>query len=168
MKCRTGLLCLLAVIASAGCRRADGPPPSAPAGDVKPAPSPGARVPEVPGPVAGGEFAKFAGTWVVTAAKLEEEDLPRQVGQEYTFAAGKLTIRMEDRVLDTSTVVLHPSANPRAVDLVSDFLREGESPALFIYEFDGDVLRLCRGDKERPTSFGGKELVVFTLQRKKG
>jgi uncharacterized protein (TIGR03067 family) len=71
-------------------------------------------------------------------------------------------------VLDTAKVVLDPSAKPKAVDLVSDNLREGEPPARFIYEFDGELLRLCRGDKERPTSFAGKEQVVFTLKRKKG
>lgn len=166
MNCRTGFLCLLAVIASAGCRRADGPT-SAPAGDVEP-PRPPARLPEVPSPLAVGELAKFAGTWVVTAATLDGEDLPEQVGQEYTFAAGKLTLRDGDRVLDTAKVVLDPSAKPKAIDLVSDSLQQGDSPARFIYEFEGEVLRLCRGDKLRPTSFVGKEQVVFTLKRKKG
>jgi uncharacterized protein (TIGR03067 family) len=122
----------------------------------------------VPGAATADEFRKFEGTWVVTAAQLDGQDLSGQVGQEYTFAAGKLTLRKGERVLDTAKVVLDPAAKPRAVDLVSDNLREGEPPAKFIYEFDGDVLRLCRGDKERPTAFAGKGLVVFTLKRKKG
>lgn len=121
-----------------------------------------------PGAATVNEFRKFEGTWVVTAAKLEEQELPDQLGQEYTFAAGKLTLRQGERVLDTARIVLDPAARPKAMDLISDHLREGESPARFIYEFDGDLLRLCRGDKERPTAFAGKELVVFTLKRKKG
>jgi uncharacterized protein (TIGR03067 family) len=168
MTCRTGLLCLLAAIASAGCHRTDGPPTSAQAGDVAPPRPPAARLTEVTGPAAADEFKKFEGTWVVTAATLDGGDLSAQVGQEYTFAAGKLTLRKGERVLDTAKVVLDPSAKPKAVDLVSDHLREGEPPARFIYEFDGDALRLCRGDKERPAAFAGKGLVVFTLKRKKG
>jgi uncharacterized protein (TIGR03067 family) len=168
MNCRAGLLCLLAVSASAGCRRTDGPPTSTQAGDVVPPRPPAAHLTKVPSLAAAGEFMKFEGTWVVTAAKLDGEDLSGQLGQEYTFAAGKLTLRAGDRVLDTAKVVLDPSAKPKAVDLVSDNLREGEPPARFIYEFDAEVLRLCRGDKERPMSFVGKEQVVFTLKRKKG
>lgn len=144
MTCRIGLLGLLVVIAVVGCQRPGGPP-SAQAG----------------------EFKKFEGTWVVTAAKLDGDDLPDQVGQEYTFAAGKLTLRQGARVLDTAEVVLDPSARPKAVDLVSDHRREGEPPARFIYEFDGEVLRLCRGDQERPTAFAGQGQVVFTLTRKR-
>ena len=121
----------------------------------------------VPGTAAADDLKKFEGTWVVTSAKLDGEELPGQVGQEYTFTLGKLILRKGDRVLDTAKVVMDSSAKPKAVDLVSDNLREGESPAKFIYELDGDVLRLCRGDKERPASFTGKELVVFTLKRKK-
>jgi uncharacterized protein (TIGR03067 family) len=168
MNCRTGRLCLLAAIASAGCQRTDGLPTSAPAGDGTPPHPPAARLPEVRDPAAAGEFKKFEGTWVVTAAQLDGDDLPDQLGQEYTFAAGRLTLRKGERVLDTARVVLVPSAKPKAVDLVSDYLREGESPARFIYEFDGEVLRLCRGDKDRPTSFAGKDQIVFTLRRKKG
>ncbi len=41
----------------------------------------------------------------------------------------------------------------------------GENEAAKAY---GKSLRLCRGDKERPTAFVGKELIVFTLKRKKG
>lgn len=86
------------------------------------------------------ELTKFEGTWVVTAAKIDGDDLPAQVGQEYTFAAGKLTIRQGERVLDTAKVVVDAAAKPKAVDLVSNHLRAGESSAKFIYEFDGEML----------------------------
>lgn len=158
---RIGLLCLLAVVSASGCGRKDtAPPADTPPGDT---PKQGTPV----DPLALAEFKKFEGTWVVVGAKIDDDNLENQLGIEYTFAAGKLTQRNSEGVLDTARVVLQPNARPKAVDLISDHLREGESPALFIYEFTGDTLRLCRGDETRPTAFTGKELLVLTLKRKK-
>ncbi len=162
---RIAVLGLFAALGVLGCGRKDTAPPATQSDDTpNPRPPAGAPVDLV----TAGEFKKFEGTWVVVGAKFDDDTLENQLGIEYTFAAGKLTQRNSEGVLDTARVVLKPNARPKAVDLISDHLREGESPALFIYEFDGDALRLCRGDATRPTAFTGKELLVLTLKRKKG
>lgn len=165
---RIAVLGLLVAVGVLGCGRKDAAPQPTTESADKPGPRPPAGAPV--DPVAAAEFKTFEGTWVVTDAKVDGEDLNNQVGIEYTFAAGKLTQRNSEGVIDTARVVLKPNTKPKAVDLISDHVRDGqpEPPVPFIYEFDGDVLRLCRGNEVRPTAFTGKDVMVFTLKRKKG
>lgn len=165
MALRIAVLGLFVALGVSGCGRKDASSPSAtPPGDT---PKPGTPAGTLVDPLAVVEFKKFEGKWAVVGAKIGDDDLESSLGVEYTFAAGKLTQRDGKDVLDTARVVLNPSARPKAVDLISDHPSAGGTPALFIYELDGDTLRLCRGDKTRPTAFTGKELLVITLKRKK-
>lgn len=128
------------------------------------------------GPAAGedavkDEQKKLEGTWVVELASLDgkrPEPTEKEQAAEYVFTADKVTVKMKGGDIVRVSYRIDPTKSPKTMDLV--FAKEAKPDStrdLFIYQLDGDTLKLCTSFK-RPAAFSDKGQSLFVLKRKKG
>ena len=120
------------------------------------------------------DLDKFQGTWEVVSAARGGEKAPaeRLKQMEIVIKEKTMEIRIEGRAVETATIKIDSSKDPKTIDFQAKDRAENE-PSRGIYQFDGDTLKLClrkRGGK-RPTEFATKAdergLVLMVLKRKK-
>lgn len=132
------------------------------------------------------ELEKFQGTWVVESAKVKGEEFEDMKGKKIAFDGDRFTL--VGKADKKTTVKLDPSKNPRQFDLIDpEFANKKREPIPGIYEIEGDSLKLAVAEAsgttktdgtgkiieetfmvgKRPTSFDGKEGIVFVLKREK-
>jgi uncharacterized protein (TIGR03067 family) len=127
-------------------------------------------------PAAKGDAAKLQGTWTGKAGRANDR---MDVRLEFQGESVTMTFGRDDKKLVGRGVFrLDDTARPRAFDLV-DFRMPEDAPPRpsppFIYELDGDALKLCgAGDvgQPRPTEFksagsGPTSTVLIELTREK-
>ena len=93
--------------------------------------------------------AQLKGTWTV----ISEEDngkASKVKDATVTIGAGKITVKVKGKKDQESTYKVDTTKKPKAIDIVVD---DGKKSKLGIYELDGDTLKLCFGEKARPTEF---------------
>jgi uncharacterized protein (TIGR03067 family) len=120
----------------------------------------GTNSPNPSGDPAAAELAKFQGTWVpVEGEMLENKADPRMLRSlKWTFASNKLTTTDGQK----ATFTLNTSANPKTIDIKADSLPKDAAgfgvvaETYGIYEWNGDMLKICIGNGQRPTSFSTK------------
>jgi uncharacterized protein (TIGR03067 family) len=123
----------------------------------------------VVGFAAGGDDPKdtdkaIDGNWIVSKAERAGTARDEPVGDKVSFAGGKMTIVPDedpDRV-QTATIKLDPSKDPRQIDLTPDRPdgADGEAPTLKgIYKVEDGTLTilLSAPNEERPGDFRVKE-----------
>ena len=103
------------------------------------------------------EVAKFQGTWTFESCETGGKKIPidELKGVILTFEGNKHTVKKGDDVIQVGTQKLDPSKSPKTIDVT---MTEGPSNGMVmlgIYEFDGDVLKVCFDPqgKKRPTEF---------------
>ena len=116
------------------------------------------------------ELKKWEGGWKVTLAERDGEKLPADKVKllRVIVVGDKVTIK-DSRGDDTATIRLDPAKKPATMDLLP---ADDDKPALGIYEWTGDSLKLCWGKAggPRPKEFATKpdvETVLFILEREK-
>jgi uncharacterized protein (TIGR03067 family) len=108
------------------------------------------------------ELEKLEGTWVAVGGEFRGTETPEQDTKK---AGHKLVISgdtfawytaLQDEPVMKGTVKIDPAKRPKAMDLSFD---RGGDAALgrCIYELDGDALKLCYGEPDRPAGFKTKE-----------
>ncbi len=120
------------------------------------------------------DLDKFQGTWeVVSAARGGEKAPAERLKQMQIVIKDKtMEIRIEGRAVETATIEIDSSKDPKTIDFRPKDRAENEA-SRGIYKFEKDTLKLCwrkRGG-ERPTEFatkaGERGLVLMVLKRKK-
>jgi uncharacterized protein (TIGR03067 family) len=122
------------------------------------------------------DLKNFEGTWEIKSLeidgnKVDEKDAKKiQVINE---ANGVMAIEVDGKVKEHGQLKIYPTQKPKTVDLTAT---DGDSKGktlLGIYEFDGDVRKVCYAPdgKERPTDFtapagSGRFLVVLKRIKK--
>ena len=120
----------------------------------------------VAGGDAKGDLKKFAGTWSVVSAVKGGKDAPENEIKDVrlTFKGDKMTFMKGDDTKD-GTITLDATKKPRQIEVMI----EGKShPG--IYKFEGDQLKLCVGETERPAEFKspeGSKTMLIVLKREK-
>ena len=121
------------------------------------------------------ELAKLEGTWVAVGGAFRGTETPeedtKKAGHRLVISGDKFewyTALQEDPVMK-GTVKIDPSKGPKAMDLSFD--RQGESAhGKCIYELDGDTLKLCYGEPDRPAAFktkAGSDDKLYVWKREK-
>lgn len=114
------------------------------------------------------EKGKLQGSWTVMSVDLGTRSLSFF---EKAAKGGRLVFESDEVIFkgerDTKMAYrVDPNAKPKSIDLVA-----GKDTIEAIYDLDEDVLRICVGDRMRPTDFkaksgdNGQGLIV--LKRKK-
>jgi uncharacterized protein (TIGR03067 family) len=107
------------------------------------------------------ELANLEGTWVAVGGSFRgtettEED-SRKAGHRLVISGDTFawyTVLQEEPLMK-GTVKIDPAKRPKAMDLSFD--RQGESAlGKCVYELDGDTLKLCYGEPDRPTELKTK------------
>jgi uncharacterized protein (TIGR03067 family) len=109
------------------------------------------------------------GTWQVTSFEAKGEAVPEDMVKQMKLVFKDDTFSMSDgKKTEGGTFKLDATKKPKAMDGKLD---KTNDTALFIYEIDGDTLKLCwnkPGGGERPKEFSGKGGVGYmVLKREK-
>jgi RNA polymerase sigma factor (sigma-70 family) len=141
------------------------PAPARPAGQARPAGPPHAAVAQgngigkaVKAEAIKTDMDKLQGTWVGVGGsfkgKESTEEECRRAGHKLVIAADQFgwATRLQEEPVMKGAIEIDPARKPRAMDLT--FERDGKVvTGKCIYELDGDTLKLCYGEPDRPTEF---------------
>jgi uncharacterized protein (TIGR03067 family) len=109
---------------------------------------------------------KLQGTWQAEKMTAGGDDLPAELVKEFKVVIKGDKINAGDAKDKDATFKLDSSKKPKTIDLT-----DGDGKKLFgIYELDGDNLKFCFNEKERPKEFKsekGSEAIVIILKRTK-
>jgi uncharacterized protein (TIGR03067 family) len=96
---------------------------------------------------------KLQGNWAVMSVDLGTRSLSFFEG---AAKGGRLVFEGDEVIFKGERAAkmayrIDPNAKPKSIDLVS-----GKDTIEAIYDLDGDMLRICVGDRKRPTEFVAK------------
>jgi len=105
------------------------------------------------------ELKKLEGTWNLVMSEQDGmKSDPKFVkngkmvikGNEMTVYGGKV-------ISSKAKITLNPSKTPKTIDAVQTYGGPKGTKAPGIYELDGDTLKICFGEKQRPKDFTAKK-----------
>jgi uncharacterized protein (TIGR03067 family) len=113
------------------------------------------------------ELEKFRGTWRVVSMEVDGASI-RPEARMLTCDGDRFTMTQGQKIWDRGTFIVKVDSTPKTIDMIS--IQAPSRRYLGIYEFDGDTLRFCAGDR-RPKAFvttpnSGHSLLV--LKRETG
>ncbi len=115
---------------------------------------------------AGKELAKFKGTWSPVEGEVGGSKVPGRTlaGIQWIFDGGNTVNVKTSTAINTGTMTIAASANPKALDIVSP-----NGSTFCIYELNRDTLKICCSTTERPTSFSTMDTnSVYYLMKRTG
>lgn len=132
--------------------------------------------PSPPGddPAARAELARHQGTWEVVAFVYEGREAPREITATMSRVVedDHVTWYRAGKSFAGTGLVLDPSADPKAIDVIADGGPQRGKAVLGIYRLDGDELTICMAapDAPRPTTFdapqgSGRTLMTFRKRK---
>ncbi len=114
------------------------------------------------------EAKKLQGNWTVVALEAGGKPVPEEqvkaVNLQLTFKENKLTTQSAGETKE-GTFKLDPTKKPKEIDVTF-----GVKTSKGIYQLEGDTLKLCLSEGERPTEFATKPGVnagCMTLKKDK-
>jgi len=114
------------------------------------------------------------GIWVVERCEIDGDTPDRKFieGQlKFEFSADKFWTHLDDPDADAVSYTLDPVHTPKRIEV--RYEKDGKPVTRAgIYELDGDTLKICYADKERPKEFATKKVAgdkqrLFVLKREK-
>ena len=121
------------------------------------------------------DLEKLQGTWICVGGGFRGEETSaedaKKAGHRLVISGDKFAwhTSLQEEPLLKGTVIIDPTKRPKTMDMAFD--REGK-PAVgkCVYELDGDSLKLCYGEPERPAEFNtkpGSDHKLYVWQREK-
>ena len=98
------------------------------------------------------DYQALLGTWKIVSSVWDGSPNERAVGNRMTFSNAKMEAWMKDLGNIYLDYEIDPTQSPKHLNAEYGFPPDR---AIFraIYELDGDTLRICYRERERPTSF---------------
>jgi uncharacterized protein (TIGR03067 family) len=112
------------------------------------------------------DLAKMQGDWMVHSMRSEGMDVPADDAQSLfrTIEGDKYTISRYTKRAGQGTFKIDATQSPKTIDS-QPTTPPGTKPILGIYEFQGQLLRICnaRPGQPRPKNFDAKQYTGHTL-----
>jgi uncharacterized protein (TIGR03067 family) len=111
------------------------------------------------------EMKKFDGTWQLVSSERDGEKAPAEAIKtaKAVGKAGKVTMSVEGKTVMEADFTVDPTQKPKTIDATATSGPDKGKKSLGIYEFDGDMLKICYSEKERPKEFSTKKGSGCTL-----
>jgi len=105
------------------------------------------------------ELKKLEGTWLLV---MSEQDGMRSdpnfvKNSKMVIKGNKMTVWGGKVKSSEATIVLNPNKNPKTIDGTQTYGGPKGTKYYGIYELDGDTLKICFGEKQRPKDFTAKK-----------
>jgi len=110
------------------------------------------------------------GAWRVSSIQFGEKKKLEDELKDFCVLFENEYFALSAQAIAISSISLDQTKEPRAMDMVEQYpLHVAEQKTTFaIYELKGDNLKVCVGEKSRPTAFeAGADQVLFILKRDK-
>jgi uncharacterized protein (TIGR03067 family) len=111
------------------------------------------------------EMAKFDGTWKLVSSERDGDKAPDDAIKDAKAVCKDGTVKLQvgDKAVGEFEFVVDPTKKPKWMDATATSGGDKGKKFFAIYEFDGDTLRVCLNDKERPKEFSAKKGTGNTL-----
>jgi uncharacterized protein (TIGR03067 family) len=114
------------------------------------------------------ELKKFDGTWVLVSSERDGEKAPEElIKKAMPKAVGKdgtVTFFSQGKEEAQATFTVDPTKKPKTIDATMTSGPDKGKKSMGIYEFEGDTLKICYNEKERPKEFSTKKGSGNTLE----
>jgi len=118
-------------------------------------------------PEVSAELKAHEGTWRAVSFRHNGEEAAEAVVRAITrtVEGDRVVWRRDGKSFSASTIVLDPTADPRAIDVHADGGPGRDKVVRGVYKLDGDELTLCTAppDEPRPTGFHAETDEPWTL-----
>lgn len=114
--------------------------------------------------------AQLQGTWKVVGIEADGVQAPKEVvaALKLNFKARTLTFEPAEPGFANFTYKLDSTTKPGSFDLIPGAGPDAGQPKPGIYALEGDTLKICFGDRDRPKAFAtkpGSAEALYTLRR---
>jgi|SRR5260370_27176617 uncharacterized protein (TIGR03067 family) len=112
------------------------------------------------------ELKKFEGTWKLVSSEHDGEKAPDDAIKTAKAMAkgGQVTLSVDGKTVMEADFTIDPTKKPKTIDAtVTTAGPDKGKKTLGIYEIDGDTMKICFSDKERPKEFSAKKGSGCTL-----
>jgi uncharacterized protein (TIGR03067 family) len=105
------------------------------------------------------ELKKLEGTWVLVMSEQDgmKSDPEFAKNAKMVIKDGKMTVYAGKARSSEATITVDPSKKPKTIDATQTFGGPKGKKVPGIYDLDGDNLKICFGEKQRPKDFTGKK-----------
>jgi uncharacterized protein (TIGR03067 family) len=107
------------------------------------------------------ELKKFDGTWVLVSSEKDGEKAPEEALKKVMPKAvskdGTVTFFSDGKEQGQATFTVDPTKKPKTMDATMTTGPDKGKKSLGIYEMEGDTLKICYNEKERPKEFSAKK-----------
>jgi uncharacterized protein (TIGR03067 family) len=107
------------------------------------------------------ELKKFEGTWILVSSEKDGEKAPEEaLKKAMPKAVSKgdtVTFISDGKEQGQATFTVDPTKKPKTIDATMTSGPDKGKKSLGIYEFEGDTLKVCHNEKERPKDFSAKK-----------
>jgi uncharacterized protein (TIGR03067 family) len=118
------------------------------------------------------ELVKHQGVWVATSSTFNGEQAPAEIlhSIKRTVRGDHVVWERDGKSFAGTTIKLHPTQDPRAIDVIPDGGRNRGEHVRGIYKLEGNTLTICMASpsQPRPTEFKagtGRGCVRQTFRR---
>src|SRR5262249_16804926 len=125
-------------------------------------------------PAVARELERHQGTWRVVSFTRDGQETPAEIARTIVriVESDHVVWKRDGKSFAGTKIVLDPSADPKAIDVLPDGGPAFGKHVLGIYKQDGDELTVCMADADqpRPTKFEadkGSGLTLMTFKRER-
>jgi uncharacterized protein (TIGR03067 family) len=111
------------------------------------------------------ELKKFEGTWKLVSTEHDGEKAPEEAIKtaKAMTKGGKVMLSVDGKTIMEVDIMVDPTKKPKTIDATVTSGPDKGKKTVGIYEIDGDMLKICFAEKERPTEFSAKKGSSCTL-----